>query len=85
MKRSTLTSLLIAIVGLVVALSACRAPECQQMLECCAEVEELDGVGGACHDIAEDTRDPQTCRDVVRTIGYMLEDRDASMPEPCRQ
>ena len=72
------------IFALLLALTGCRAPECQQMKECCAAVEDLDGLGGACVDIASDTRDPQTCREVVRTIGYMLDDRDRSRPEACQ-
>ncbi len=68
----------------LLVLTGCRAPECQQMSECCSAVDDLDGVGGACVDIASDTRDPQTCREVVRTIGYMLDDRDRSLPEACK-
>ena len=54
------------------------------MAECCSKVEELDGLGAACAGLAGDTRDPMTCRDVVRTIGYMLEDRDEALPEACQ-
>ncbi len=68
----------------LIALSGCRAAECEQMLECCSQVEELDGLGGACADLATDTRDPQTCRTVVRTIGYMLDEREDPRPESCQ-
>ena len=81
--RSTVRLLAIILISLAVTLGACRAPECQQMLDCCQQVDELDGIGGACHDLADDTRDPQTCRDVVRTLGYMLEDRDEPIPDAC--
>lgn len=54
------------------------------MLECCDAVEDLEGTGGACADLAQDTRDPQTCREILRTIGYMLEERDEPMPESCQ-
>lgn len=68
---------------LLMALAGCRAAECKQMLDCCEQVEDLEGLGGGCADLAEGTRDPQTCRDVLRTVGYMLEDRDDSIPEAC--
>ena len=74
----------IAALLLCFSLIGCRAAECQQMLNCCETVEQLDGVGGACAGLAEDTRDPQTCNDVLRTIGYMLEERDESVPESCQ-
>ena len=67
----------------LVALTACRGSECRQMTECCEAVKDLDGLGGACVDLAKDTRDPQTCREIVRTIGYMLDDRDEPRPEAC--
>ena len=73
------------IIASAIALFGCRAPECQQMQECCSHIEELDGLGGACADLASNTRDPMTCRDVVRTIGYMLDDRDEIVPEACTQ
>ena len=75
-----------AIVALILCLSltGCRAAECQQMLDCCEKVDQFDGVGGACSGLADDTRDPQTCNDVLRTIGYMLKDRDEPVPEVCQ-
>ncbi len=84
MRQSLLFPFAIAI-ALLLALGGCRSPECQQMIDCCEQVEDLDGVGGACAGLATDTRDSQTCRDVVRTIGYMLDDRDASVPEACQR
>ena len=67
----------------LVALTACRSSECRQMTACCDAVRDLDGLGGACVDLAQETRDPQTCREIVRTIGYMLDDRDEPRPEAC--
>ena len=71
-------------VALAIALTACRAPECKQMTRCCEAVEDLEGLGASCAGLADDTSDPMTCRDVVRTIGYMLEDRDKAIPESCQ-
>lgn len=53
------------------------------MLECCEEVEDLEAAAGPCQQLGPDASDPQTCRDVTRTIGYMLEDRDRSVPAIC--
>lgn len=83
MRRSILFPTILWIV-LLIATSACRAPECQQMADCCSVVEEMDGVGAACGELASDTRDPLTCRDVVRTISYMLEDSEQPVPQSCR-
>lgn len=74
----------IALLALLIALGGCRPAECQQMLECCEQAEDLDGVGAACDGLADDTRNPQTCTDVTRTVGYMFEDRDESVPQACR-
>ena len=84
MRRSILFPL-ISLALLVVASFGCRAPECKQMLECCEAVEDLDGVGGACGELAADTRDPMTCRNIVRTVRYMLEDNDQPLPDVCVQ
>lgn len=72
------------VIAVAVVLASCRAAECQQMDDCCAAVDDLDGLGAACAELAGDTRDPMTCSDVVRTIGYMLEDRDETVPPSCR-
>lgn len=68
----------------VVLSTGCRAPECQQMIDCCDQIEDIDDLDGACMGLADDSRDPQTCRDVLRTIGYMLEDRGEPLPDACR-
>ncbi len=69
----------------LVATFGCRAPECEQMLQCCEAVADMEGMGTACLALGEETRDPTTCRDVVRTIGYMLDDRDQTKPDACLQ
>lgn len=74
-----------ALLSLSVTIGGCRAAECQQMMQCCEQVEDVDGLGGACAGLADDTRDPQTCNDVIRTIGYMLEDRGEPLPDACRR
>ncbi|TXD42990.1 hypothetical protein FRC96_02245 [Lujinxingia vulgaris] len=75
------------IFGVVAALAtfttACKPAECRQMVECCAEVEDLPGVGASCKGLAQDTRDRYTCRTVTRTVRYMLEDREQPIPQAC--
>lgn len=74
----------VAIAALTLLFAGCRAPECQQMIDCCEAAEEdLEDLGDACGDLAEETRDPQTCRDVVRTLGYMYEESERSLPAVC--
>lgn len=77
-------TLLILLLASLVFLSGCRAPECQQMMSCCEAIRDVDGVGPACGGLAEGTRDPTTCRDVVRTISYLFEDSGEELPEACR-
>lgn len=75
--------LLLTFLALFTFTTGCRAPECQQMLQCCSALEELEGIGGACV-MAKDTRDPTTCRAVVRNLEYMLVDRDQEIPQECK-
>lgn len=84
--RSVIMTLSLA--GLLVALLAlggCKAEECQQMTECCAAVADVPGVGSSCGELAEQTRDPDTCRTILRTVRYMYEDRDGDPPPACRK
>lgn len=74
----------IASVFFMVAAPGCRPPECQQMSRCCEELSDLEALGATCHSEGADTRDPTTCRDVLRTIGYMLQDRGEAIPPACR-
>jgi len=71
------------LLALALFATGCKAAECRQMLECCAEVEDVKGVGSSCKGLAQDTRDPYTCRTVTRTVRYMLEDRDQEIPQAC--
>lgn len=75
---------LLTVVGLFL-MTGCRAAECRQMSQCCSAVQNMDGVGPACKGLADGTKDPTTCRAVLRTIGYMLEDQDEPLPDSCRQ
>ena len=77
---------ILLLVSLAISLG-CRAAECRQMASCCDVVAEMEiqGLGGACADLATSTRDPQNCRDISRTVRYMLEDRDQPVPEACQQ
>lgn len=54
------------------------------MLKCCEAVRHMDGVGPSCVGLAENTRDPATCESITRTISYMLEDRETTLPEECK-
>ena len=80
----------LALVALGVASGAvgCKASECVSMLECCASVQQLEGVqervGQSCGKLAEQTRDPGKCRDIKRTVVYMLEDRKVQVPASCQ-
>lgn len=74
----------LALMGVVVGLSACKADECQRMMACCAAVKDMEGVGPrACGPLAEAARDPDTCRSVNQTVRFMLEDRKQPVPEVC--
>ncbi|RDV38498.1 hypothetical protein DV096_06680 [Bradymonadaceae bacterium TMQ3] len=78
-----LISTLGVIATLALLTTACKPAECRQMVECCAEVEDLPGVGASCKGLAQDTRDRYTCRTVTRTVRYMLEDREQPIPQAC--
>lgn len=64
--------------------AGCKDSECSAMVSCCQQVKDLDGVGQACGPLAEQARDPQTCRDIKRTIHYMLQDRKQPIPAACQ-
>lgn len=84
MPRPLRTLLMIGVVAtLALYTSACKPAECRQMVDCCAEVEDLPGVGASCKGLAQDTRDRYTCRTVTRTVRYMLEDREQAIPQAC--
>ena len=62
----------------------CKDAECSRMLECCAEVQDLDGLGQACGPLAEQTTNPDSCRSVTETVRYMLKDREKPIPASCQ-
>lgn len=62
----------------------CKDAECSKMLECCAEVQGLDGLGQACGPLAEQTTNPDSCRSVTDTVRYMLKDRQKPVPAVCK-
>lgn len=65
--------------------TGCRAQECQQMQRCCQALADLEGVGQSCDELAKQTKDPTTCRAVLRTLTYLVEDSGQDeLPEQCR-
>ena len=78
------TLLLGALMSAAISLAGCRAQECTQMTECCAEITGLDGVGQACGAMSESTSNPDTCASVTQTIRFMLEDRKKPIPQACQ-
>ncbi|RAL22758.1 hypothetical protein DL240_07615 [Lujinxingia litoralis] len=85
MKRLATCLMLLTTLTLATTQLGCKAAECTQMVDCCKEVADLPGVGASCKGLAMDTRDPQTCRTVTRTVRYMLEDRGAEIPAVCQR
>ncbi|MGM0557447.1 MAG: hypothetical protein ACQEVA_13775 [Myxococcota bacterium] len=53
------------------------------MTECCAAVADAPGVGSSCGELAQQTRDPDTCRMILKTVRYMYEERSEQAPEVC--
>jgi hypothetical protein len=85
MKRISLIMFAICLAALSLAfLSSCRAAECQKMARCCAAIQDHDGVGSACGEIAAGVKDPDSCRTIVRSVEAMFEERDETLPESCR-
>ncbi len=73
--------------GLLLLLLAggCRSALCQRMVECCRQVKDNHPeVGQSCGQLAEKEDDKATCRTVLKTVGYMFEDKDIDPPEACR-
>lgn len=81
MRQRLLSCLAAALV--LLSLGGCKADQCSQMVTCCQAVKDIKGVGQSCGSLAEQTRDPQTCRDIKRTVRYMMEDRKAAVPAAC--
>lgn len=86
MKKTSLsTRAVVLLLSLTVMFaSACKPAECARMTECCAEIQGMDGVGNACGSLSESTRNPDTCRAVLDTVKFMLEDRKKPVPAMCK-
>ncbi len=86
MKRPSpiLLTLLGVLLCATALLTSCRAEECRTMQACCEAMSDVEGTGAACKGLADQTRDPTTCRSVVRTLRYMMEDRGQEIPEACQ-
>ena len=87
--RTTRTSLftiaaMALLLGMLTLTSACKPKECTRMTECCAEIQGMDGVGNACGALTESTKNPDTCRSVLDTVRFMLEDRKKPVPAVCK-
>jgi hypothetical protein len=83
MKSKILMTMLIA-VSFLMGATGCRAAECREMLRCCEAAAEVEGVGHTCGKMASGVRDPTTCRTILRTMRYMLEDRGEAVPAECK-
>lgn len=62
----------------------CKDSECTKMLQCCAQVKDVDGIGQACGPLADQTTNPDSCRSVTKTVRYMLKDRKQDIPLACQ-
>ncbi|MFU8805068.1 MAG: hypothetical protein ACNA8W_14740 [Bradymonadaceae bacterium] len=81
MKRKFL--LIFVTVALVLLTVGCKERECREMMRCCEAAAEIDGVGHTCGPMAANVRDPTTCRTIMRTLRYMLEDKGRPVPQEC--
>jgi hypothetical protein len=54
------------------------------MTQCCTALSDSEWTGPACLSLADQTRDPTTCRSVLRTLRFNLEDRGEEIPGPCQ-
>ncbi len=87
MKKINLRNLLSVLVLLVLSVfvaAGCKPAVCSQMVRCCEEVIEVEGVGAACGPMAKELSNEATCESVLQTIGYMMEDRQQELPQACR-
>lgn len=70
--------------GAVALSTGCRAEECRKMTKCCAAIEGEEGVGGACGDLAQGVKDPETCRTILKTVEAMYDRREEELPAACQ-
>lgn len=80
--RAPISLLSFALLSLV--LPACKAADCDRMMQCCQSVKGMDGLGSSCGPLAEGTGDPNTCRAVTMTVRLMLEKREQPIPAACQ-
>ena len=85
MRKSALFTAALLVLMALSSLAGCRAEECQKMLRCCEEVRDVEGVGGACGEMAQEVKDPTSCRSVVRAVNAMFEERGEEPPAVCRE
>ncbi|MBA2663796.1 MAG: hypothetical protein H0U74_16025 [Bradymonadaceae bacterium] len=75
---------LILLVSCAALSAGCKPAECRQMVRCCAQVEDIDGIGKSCGALAANVRDGATCTSIIETVGYMLEDKQQPVPAICK-
>lgn len=85
MKRiSSIATLALVVLLGSVGMTGCKAKECQKMLRCCEAIKDHEGVGGACGEMAQGVKDPDTCRTILRTVEAMFEEREEELPKACQ-
>ncbi len=84
MSKSVLITAVVLVLLAFSSLAGCRAEECQKMDRCCDQVRDVEGVGGACGEMAQGLKDPTTCRSVVRAVNAMFEERGEEPPKVCQ-
>lgn len=85
MKRiSSIIALSLAATLISGTLAGCKAEECRKMTRCCEAIEDHEGVGSACGELAQDVKDPDTCRTILRTVEAMFDDREEELPKACQ-
>ena len=65
-------------------MTACKPAECQQLVDCCAAVQDNERVGKSCGGLANGVSDPQKCQSITQTVGFMLESKGQEVPPACR-
>ncbi|MFB6262593.1 MAG: hypothetical protein ABEL76_03040 [Bradymonadaceae bacterium] len=81
--RERLATALLVAFGLVWFTGGCRSEACQRMVACCGQLKGRKEVGRICSKRADQVRDAETCRTILKTVRYMYEDRGESPPSVC--
>jgi hypothetical protein len=82
-----ISSLALILMSLVVAagwLTSCKAEECRRMTRCCEAIKDHEGVGGACGEMAQGVKAPDTCRVILSAARAMFEKRGEPVPAACQ-